>query len=130
MKTGLPRHLMITYIHEYLTLYYCDVGAYILALGNGREVNLDLGHGQNIGGRGHVDEEICGGVENQSIVLIELAYLANAFSGYPKTIRTHPAKPSHIPCTVAFAPAAVNAPIVPTMKYWNNKFLLVPALLL
>lgn len=24
------------------------------------------------------------------------------------------------PCTVAFAPTAVNAPIDPTMKYWNS----------
>ncbi|KAK8080522.1 hypothetical protein PG997_008340 [Apiospora hydei] len=31
----------------------------ILALGDGVEVDLDLGHGQDIGGRGHVLQELC-----------------------------------------------------------------------
>ena len=37
--------------------------------------------------------------------------------------------PQHIPCTVALAPAAVRAPIVPTMKYWKTRLLLVLLLL-
>ena len=28
---------------------------------------------------------------------------------------------SYIPCTVAFAPAAVSRPIVPTIKYWITR---------
>lgn len=35
----------------------------------------------------------------------------------------------HVPCTVALAPAAVRAPIVPTMKYWKTRLLLAPLLL-
>lgn len=31
--------------------------AHILALGDGVEVDLDLGHGQNVSRGGHVDEE-------------------------------------------------------------------------
>lgn len=33
-------------------------GTNVLALGDGREVDFDLGHGQNVGGGGHVGEEI------------------------------------------------------------------------
>ena len=32
----------------------------VLALGDGSEVNLDLGHGEDVGGGGHIDEEVCG----------------------------------------------------------------------
>ena len=32
---------------------------YVLALGNGSEFDFDLGLGQNVGGSGHVDEEVC-----------------------------------------------------------------------
>jgi len=41
-------------------------------------------------------------------------------------------QPEHIssPCTVAFAPAAANKPILPTMKYWNVLFLVSPLLLM
>lgn len=31
--------------------------AHVLALGDGVEVDLDLGHGQNVSRGGHVDEE-------------------------------------------------------------------------
>jgi hypothetical protein len=31
----------------------------VLALGDRGKVNLDLGHGQNVGGSGHVDQELC-----------------------------------------------------------------------
>lgn len=30
----------------------------VLALGDGREVNLDLGHGEDVGGSGHVLKEL------------------------------------------------------------------------
>ena len=32
---------------------------HVLALGNGGEINLNLGLGQNVGRGGHVDEEVC-----------------------------------------------------------------------
>lgn len=32
---------------------------HVLALGDGGEIDLDLGLGQNVGGSGHVDEEVC-----------------------------------------------------------------------
>ena len=32
---------------------------HVLALGDGGQVDLDLGHGQDVGGSGHVDEEFC-----------------------------------------------------------------------
>lgn len=32
----------------------------ILALGDGGEVNLDLGHSEDVGGGGHVEEKVCG----------------------------------------------------------------------
>lgn len=32
---------------------------YVLALGDGGEVDLNLGHGENVGRRGHVDKEVC-----------------------------------------------------------------------
>jgi hypothetical protein len=60
MKTGLPRHLMITCIHQY-SEPGCRSGGitYVLALGDCRQVNLDLGHGQNIRGSRHGNQEIC-----------------------------------------------------------------------
>lgn len=33
--------------------------AYVLALGDGSEANLDLSLGQDVGGGGHVDQEVC-----------------------------------------------------------------------
>lgn len=66
MKTGLPRHLMMTCGNlplASLSRLNCfvsvDVFAYVLALGDGVEVDLGLGHGQNISGSGHVDKELC-----------------------------------------------------------------------
>jgi hypothetical protein len=32
---------------------------HVLALGDGSEVDLDLGLGQDVGGSGHVDQEVC-----------------------------------------------------------------------
>ena len=32
---------------------------HVLALGDGGEIDLNLGLGQNVGGGGHVDEEVC-----------------------------------------------------------------------
>lgn len=34
-------------------------GSYVLAFGDCREVDLNLGHGQDVGRGGHVDQEIC-----------------------------------------------------------------------
>lgn len=58
MKTGFPRHLMTTCT--------CISGnssllrpfqTHVLALGDGAEVDLNLGHGQNVGGSRHVDQK-------------------------------------------------------------------------
>lgn len=35
---------------------------YVLALGDGSKIDLDLGLGEDVGGRGHVDEEVWGGL--------------------------------------------------------------------
>jgi hypothetical protein len=60
MKTGLPRHLMMTCAESAgAPIYRASDDAYVLALGDGSEVDLNLGLGQDVGGRGHVDEEVC-----------------------------------------------------------------------
>jgi hypothetical protein len=61
MKTGLPRHLIMTW-----WCVSCGVGAgveltYVLALGDGGQIDFDLGLGEDVGGGGHVDEEVCRG---------------------------------------------------------------------
>lgn len=49
----------MTCIHQYAeSPVPIDVITYVLALGNGRQVNLDLGHGQNIRRGGHVHQEV------------------------------------------------------------------------
>lgn len=63
MKTGFPRHLMMTCLCLISPLssfnsLNCDP-TYVLALWDSGEVNLDLSHGQNISGSRHVDEEVC-----------------------------------------------------------------------
>lgn len=40
---------------------------HVLALGDGGEINLDLGHGQNVGRGRHVDEELCIEKHNQHL---------------------------------------------------------------
>lgn len=74
-------------------------GAYVLALGDGIQVDLDLGHGQDIGGRGHVDEKLC---------------IPRASA--PPMGATTTANGHNVPWTVLLAPAAVMAPMAPTMK--------------
>jgi hypothetical protein len=67
MKTGLPLHLIMTCrtSASAIPAAHCRPPngnrqyPYVLALGNGIEVDLDLGHGQDISGSGHVDEELC-----------------------------------------------------------------------
>lgn len=61
MKTGLPRHLMMTYSKSDIKgiCVMWNAATYVLALGDGGKVNLDLGHGQDIGRCGHVNQEIC-----------------------------------------------------------------------
>lgn len=60
MKTGLPRHLIMTYsrsasVHPIYTLY---PKTYVLALRNGRKVKLNLSLSEDVCGGRHVDEEI------------------------------------------------------------------------
>lgn len=106
---------------------------HILALGDGGEIDLNLGLGQNIGRSRHVDEEICRTQPLACIASIaaqiqSIRYTAN---GYPEVsnarvdfVPTLSGAPSwcgvEIPCTVAFAPKLASAPIVPTMKYWMS----------
>jgi hypothetical protein len=83
---------------------------YVLALCNGAQVNLDLSLCQDIGGSGHVDEEI-----------YKSTQLALCHPVLPQSARSSAMELGEdqlsIPCTVAFAPNAEIAPIVPTMKY-------------
>lgn len=39
-----------------------DGDTYVLALRNSTKSNLNLGLGQNIGGGGHVNQEVCKGI--------------------------------------------------------------------
>ena len=59
MKTGLPRHLMITCSQEINNHRVAAVSgeeiAYVLALRYGGQVDLDLGLREHVGGGGHVD---------------------------------------------------------------------------
>ena len=69
MKTGLPRHLMMTWFPPIVSMvgrriWWQDPTmrrTHILALRDGRKIDLDLGHGQNVGRGAHVDEELCHG---------------------------------------------------------------------
>jgi hypothetical protein len=61
MKTGLPRHLMMTCPESAQTnkkTPHQPSKTYILAFGNSSEIDLDLGLGQDVGGSRHVDEEL------------------------------------------------------------------------
>jgi hypothetical protein len=61
MKTGFPRHLMMTYYIELVgenNLGVTDAvkrSTYVLALGYGSEADFDLGLSENVGRGGHVD---------------------------------------------------------------------------
>lgn len=61
----------------------------------------------------------------KSAIPIQLAIDSPNNDGNPSI---DPLNSIYAPCTVAFAPMAVMAPNVPTMKYWNS--LLEPSLLL
>lgn len=59
MKTGLPRHLMITYfLISFQTLGVRYLETYVFTLGNSSKVDFDLSLSQNVGRCGHVDEEV------------------------------------------------------------------------
>ena len=62
MKTGLPRHLMMTYRSSCQQIVVAESlrtqVTHVLALRDGIEVNLNLGHGQDISGGRHVDKEL------------------------------------------------------------------------
>lgn len=135
MKTGLPRHLIMTWMS--LRCQWKSVvekagkvwESYVLAFGDCREVDFNLGHGQDVGRGGHVDQEICRRGEGTyrqrsfppSRALIPSHPICSIFSR-PSAERSHQSSP----WIVAFAPAADRAPMVPTMKYPNS--LLLPAL--
>lgn len=60
MKTGLPRHLMITWSREISTVALRRVAeteenAYVLALGDSGQVDLDLRLREDVCGCGHID---------------------------------------------------------------------------
>ena len=62
MKTGFPRHLMMTYPVCQRKGFNGNsdmLETYVLALGDGADGNFNLGLSQNVGGGGHVDEEVC-----------------------------------------------------------------------
>jgi len=72
MKTGLPRHLMITCSCPSASAIRRVIRAngigleqssldrtHILAFGYSSQIDLDLRLGKDVGGGGHVDEEIC-----------------------------------------------------------------------
>ena len=103
---------------------------YVLALWDGRQVNLDLSHGQNIRGSRHVDKEICGRTKRQQSAPIDSLVPLTSSTMYIPLPNIQSSMFPNVPWTVAFAPAAVKAPIVPTIKYWNTKLLLLPCLLL
>lgn len=50
----------------------------VLALGDGSEVNLNLGHGKDVSGGGHVDEEVCG--REELVLALHAMYVAYAAS--------------------------------------------------
>lgn len=60
MKTGFPRHLMITCSCQSARTRSQNRRheTHVLALGNSAQADLDLGLGQDVGGRGHVDQEV------------------------------------------------------------------------
>ena len=68
----MPRELDVLDFFSFLDLIFCSVtnedrlatpfNDNVLALGDRSEVNFDFSHGQNIGGRGHVDKEVCGSI--------------------------------------------------------------------
>jgi len=64
MKTGLPRHLMMTWgcVRGCGVTGWVKGETYVLALGDLLEVDFYLGLGEHVGGGGHVDEEVCEGV--------------------------------------------------------------------
>jgi hypothetical protein len=63
MKTGLPRHLIMTWLRVLVgeCEWWRDIarGTYVLALGDGSEIDFNLGLGEHVGRCGHVDEEVC-----------------------------------------------------------------------
>ena len=103
---------------------------HILALRNRIEVNLDLGHCQNVGGGAHVDEEFCA-VDVSALILTRLPLSVRPTQSRGRSVRpkrNHSPSPTiscpreaDSPWIVDLAPAAEMAPSVPTMKYWNSR---------
>lgn len=107
---------------------------YVLALRNGSEVDFYLGLSQNVGGGGHVDKEVCCAdslaVRSSSTAApyhpqnsqLLVSVSENSISLHSDGFLPRPIEGDvgDLPCTVAFAPSALSAPIVPTMKYWKT----------
>jgi hypothetical protein len=129
-------------------LWSCECGqcgeTYVLALGDGGEIDFDLGLGEDVGGGGHVDEEVW----RAGVSLCALHHAGPPYHpqnrqlpcpGFQEPVSSscHALQSACepwrcrvvIPCTVAFAPSADSAPMEPTMKYWNTLGPVSPPLL-
>jgi hypothetical protein len=94
---------------------------YVLSFGDLSEVDFDFCLGEDVGGGGHVDKEVCGGrLGLANWVRMPLMRLIEDQRGIMASI----------PCTVAFAPAADRTPIVPTITYPKTRFDVSPRLLI
>src|SRR3954454_2654999 len=118
MKTGLPRHLIITWSEQSrvsglgLSWSWERRHSYVFAFRNCRQIDFDFGLGKHIGRGGHVDQKVYRRALNQRLCLW------HNLVQHEIATRLH----SDAPCTVAFAPAAANKPIDPTTKYWKTRF--------
>ena len=76
---------------------------HVLAQWDGSEIDLNLGLGQDVGGRGHVDEEVC-----CAISLASISVIAEHPQSIRKTANCTPAPPSTIPLPI---PTPSKAPL-------------------
>ncbi len=90
--------------------------AYIFPFGDGAEIEFDFRLGKDVGGCGHVDEEICRQAPCVSNFIASWLVFHLRTWSWPE-----PCSSGDKPCTVAFAPIAVTAPMDPTIKYWNTR---------
>jgi hypothetical protein len=101
------------------------VNTYVLALRDGTESNLNLSLGQDIGGGGHVDQEVWRKIISRQSLLHggpgsdhstdanHRSFHSHSFSD-PISFRIKERK--NLPWTVALAPTAVARPRDPAMK--------------
>lgn len=86
MKTGFPRHLMMTFTRCQFGccqafIWYIEK-SYVLSLGDGGEVDLDLSHGENIGRGAHVDQEVCARTISPALLFPFRAYIVVTYPGW------------------------------------------------